>query len=207
MFWWSCGWHCLASNKIGRHDFQYETKRTWYQEPIWEIWNRKVSKHWAKVLLLFIFSSQIICTLYYREEIKGLEGEKRNIESTVYTLKQQIEHYRNKVKDRDKLENEIMLLKQKLSDLHNLELVLTGTRDEVSNMVKHNHDPQSLGIMVTTLKKLVWVSLLLSVLTAFLQRITRCWQKKETTSNKAQRVATKSTYTTEKRRWTVIKEF
>lgn len=110
--------------------------------------------------------------------MKDLEGKNRQTDSTLFALKQKIEYYREKLKNRDQLENEISCLKQKINDLKSLELVLTGTREQVNDVVRHNRDPKSLGILVTALKKLVYMILILYRF-AIRLLVENCWTPTE----------------------------
>lgn len=82
-----------------------------------------------------------------------MESQARVADSAMHALKQQIEYFKNKAKDGEKHQDEIIRLKRKLDDLKSLQMVLSGTRDEVTDMVRHNRDPDSLGVLVTALKK------------------------------------------------------
>lgn len=110
--------------------------------------------------------------------MKDLESKNKQTDSTLYALKQKIEHYREKLKNYDQLENEIAYLKQKINDLKSLELVLTGTREQVNDLVKQNRDPKSLGILVTALKKLLYKMLMLQTYYQ-MSFVENCWSLTE----------------------------
>lgn len=90
---------------------------------------------------------------YFRQEIKELENDIRTYESTIHAFKDQISFFKSKSKETDRLNTEIVKLKQTLKNLQNVELALGGTRDQVNEMIRNEHNVDSLAILAATLKK------------------------------------------------------
>lgn len=77
----------------------------------------------------------------------------RATESAIHALKEQVQYFKQKSKENDKLDEELIRLKMQLRNLENVQKVLSGSREQVNDLLRHNRDPQSLTILVTTLKK------------------------------------------------------
>lgn len=77
----------------------------------------------------------------------------RTYESTILALKDQISFFKSKSKETDRLNVEIAKLKQKLKDLENVQLALSGTKDQVFEMIRSEHNVDSLAVLAATLKK------------------------------------------------------
>lgn len=88
-----------------------------------------------------------------KAENKEQENKLRVMESGMFALKEQVTYFKSKSKEAKKLETDLLKLQGKLDRIKNVELVLAGTQDEVNSMLRNNHDPQSLSILVATLKK------------------------------------------------------
>lgn len=106
--------------------------------------------NWGKI---FIVNSSSLLTFFYRKEIAELETNIRTYESTIYALRDQISYFKSKSKETDRLNSEIVKLKQSLKDLENVQLALDGTREQVNDIIRNEHNVDSLAILAATLKK------------------------------------------------------
>lgn len=82
-----------------------------------------------------------------------MESSIRTYEPTILALKDQISFFKSKSKETDRLNSEIVKLKQSLKDLQNVQLALDGTRDQVYDMIRNEHNVESLAVLAATLKK------------------------------------------------------
>lgn len=71
----------------------------------------------------------------------------------MYALNQQILYFKQKSKENDKLSDEVIRLKDKLRNMEDVQAVISGSRDEANEMLRHNRDPNALALMASTLKK------------------------------------------------------
>lgn len=71
----------------------------------------------------------------------------------MHALKEQVAFFKLKAKETKRLSDEVTRLKDKLKELEHVQLVVTGTKDQVTDMLRHNKDPHSLSFLVLTLKK------------------------------------------------------
>lgn len=85
--------------------------------------------------------------------MKELEHKQSVSESVIHALKEQVAYFKLKSKETTRLNEEVVRLKEKLKDLEDVQLVLTGSKQQVSDMLRHNRDPESLSLLVSTLKK------------------------------------------------------
>ncbi|GJQ76200.1 hypothetical protein Trydic_g1943 [Trypoxylus dichotomus] len=88
-----------------------------------------------------------------RNEVKQLEHKQNVSESVMHALKEQVAYFKLKAKEGTRLNDEVGRLKDKLKELEHVQLVVTGSKDQVTDMLRHNKDPQSLSLLVYTLKK------------------------------------------------------
>lgn len=71
----------------------------------------------------------------------------------MFALQDQVKYFKSEAKESKRMSSEVVMLKAKLRDMENLALVTDGTKQEVNDMLRHNQDPNALGLMVVTLKK------------------------------------------------------
>ncbi|XP_056640633.1 E3 ubiquitin-protein ligase TRAIP-like [Diorhabda sublineata] len=88
-----------------------------------------------------------------RREIAKIETEGKGLQSTILAIKEQVTHYKNKCKEVDVLSSEILKLKNKIKDMGNIELVINGSRDQVNDILREEHNVESLALLTVTLKK------------------------------------------------------
>ncbi|KRT81793.1 hypothetical protein AMK59_5428, partial [Oryctes borbonicus] len=88
-----------------------------------------------------------------RNEVKELEHKQSVSESVMHALKEQVSYFKLKAKETSRLNDEVGRLKDKLKDLEHVQLVVTGSKEQVTDMLRHNKDPHSLSLLVYTLKK------------------------------------------------------
>ncbi|XP_022911915.2 E3 ubiquitin-protein ligase TRAIP [Onthophagus taurus] len=88
-----------------------------------------------------------------RTEIQQHESDKVTYESVIRSLKDQVQYFKTKVKDFEQLRDENKSLSIKIKDMQNIDLIISGCKDQVTEMLKYDHDPKSLSLMVQTLKK------------------------------------------------------
>lgn len=100
---------------------------------------------------MYCYSSHLL--YYFRKEISELESKLRLYESTIHALKDQISFFKSKAKETDRLNLEITKLKQSVKDLENVQMALDGNRDQVYDMIRNEHNIESLAILAATLKK------------------------------------------------------
>lgn len=98
----------------------------------------------------------------FREEVRDLETKARVSDSSIHALKEQISYLKTKCKETDRLHDEIDRLKNKLKHMENVELVISGSVDEVEDMLRLNHSTEQLCMLVSTLKRYVVIILQLS---------------------------------------------
>lgn len=91
--------------------------------------------------------------IFFRNEINQLESNIRTYDSTVIALKDQISYFKSKSKETDRLNSEIVKLKQTLKDLQNVQLALDGSKEQVYEIIRTEHNVESLAILAVTLKK------------------------------------------------------
>lgn len=100
----------------------------------------------------------MILNITFREEIRDLESKARVSDSSIHALKEQISYLKTKSKDNDRLHDEIDRLKNKLKHMENVELVVSGSVDEVEDMLRVNHSREQLCMLVSTLKRYVFIN-------------------------------------------------
>lgn len=100
----------------------------------------------------------MILDLIFREEIRELESRARVTDSSLHAFKEQISYLKSKSKDNDRLHEEIDRLKTKLRHMENVELVLNGSVGEVEDMLRVNQSTEQLCMLVSTLKRYVFMS-------------------------------------------------
>ncbi|KAK9729175.1 Ring finger domain [Popillia japonica] len=88
-----------------------------------------------------------------RTEVQELENKQTVSASVMHALKEQVAFFKLKAKETKRLSDEVTRLKDKLKELEHVQLVVTGTKDQVTDMLRHNKDPHSLSFLVLTLKK------------------------------------------------------
>ncbi|XP_018329195.1 E3 ubiquitin-protein ligase TRAIP isoform X2 [Agrilus planipennis] len=88
-----------------------------------------------------------------KNEVKTLQSELATSSSVCFALKDQISYFKARSKEREKLADEVQRLKEQLKDMEHVEIVLSGTKDEVDNMLRENNNIQSLQLLVATLKR------------------------------------------------------
>lgn len=88
-----------------------------------------------------------------REEIRCLEDQIAISKSAMHALQSQLLYYKSKAKESDRAQEEIVNLKRKIEGLEKTQFVLTATKEEVQDMMRHNNDYDTLCLLVTTLKK------------------------------------------------------
>lgn len=88
-----------------------------------------------------------------RNEVKELENKQSVSESVMHALKEQVAYFKLKAKESNRLNDEVVRLKEKVKDLEHVQLVITGSKEQVNDMLRHNKDPHSLSLLVHTLKK------------------------------------------------------
>lgn len=85
--------------------------------------------------------------------MKELENKQSVSESVMHALKEQVAYFKLKAKESNRLNDEVVRLKEKVKDLEHVQLVITGSKEQVNDMLRHNKDPHSLSLLVHTLKK------------------------------------------------------
>lgn len=88
-----------------------------------------------------------------REEVARLENNDRTMESTMHAFKDQIVYFKSKAKDTDRLSDEIIKLKSTIRNMENVEAVLKASREQVNNILRDEHNVESLALLAATLKK------------------------------------------------------
>lgn len=91
--------------------------------------------------------------MFFREEIKCLEDQSAIAKSSMHALQSQLLYFKAKAKESDKTQEEIVNLKKRIESLETTHAVLTATKEEVQDMMRHNNDQDTLCLLVTTLKK------------------------------------------------------
>ncbi|KAG5872566.1 hypothetical protein JTB14_033983 [Gonioctena quinquepunctata] len=88
-----------------------------------------------------------------REEVSQLENKEKVHESAIHALKDQIAYFKGKAKESDQLSAEIVRLKNSMKNMDNIQLAINGTRDQVNEILRNEHNMDSLALLVATLKK------------------------------------------------------
>ncbi|CAG9863536.1 unnamed protein product [Phyllotreta striolata] len=88
-----------------------------------------------------------------REEVAKLMDNERSLVSSTHILKDRLQHYKSKVKETDKLVEEISNLKGVIRSMENAEKVIHGTRAQVEDLLRNEHNSDALALLAATLKK------------------------------------------------------
>ncbi|KAL3289111.1 hypothetical protein HHI36_003553 [Cryptolaemus montrouzieri] len=88
-----------------------------------------------------------------RELVSELESKIRSLESGVNGLKEQVSFYRNKAKETERLQSEVMTLKSSLRDVEKVQTAIHGTRSEVTEILRNETSIEALALLSATLKK------------------------------------------------------
>lgn len=89
----------------------------------------------------------------FREEIKCAQHKTTVTESALFALQDQVKYFKEKSKDNSKLFSENVALKAKIRDLENVSIAMSGSKEELSKILRDNRDPESLSLMIITLKR------------------------------------------------------
>lgn len=68
-------------------------------------------------------------------------------------MKDQVSYYKAKYKESESQAAEIIKLKQNIKNLENVRLALDGTTEQVNEMIRSEHNSESLAILAAMLKK------------------------------------------------------
>ncbi|XP_023024574.2 TRAF interacting protein no poles [Leptinotarsa decemlineata] len=88
-----------------------------------------------------------------REEVANLENKEKVHESAIHALKDQITYFKSRAKETDRLSAEIVRLKNSMKDMDNVNVAINGTRDQVDEILRNQHNIESLALLAATLKK------------------------------------------------------
>ncbi|XP_017781704.1 PREDICTED: E3 ubiquitin-protein ligase TRAIP [Nicrophorus vespilloides] len=88
-----------------------------------------------------------------RKELTDLENKVRTLESVIRALKEQVQFFKDKSRENDRVNDEMLRLKERLKAMENTQVALYGSTDQVNEMLRHNNNPESLTILVSTLKR------------------------------------------------------
>ncbi|EFA07352.2 E3 ubiquitin-protein ligase TRAIP [Tribolium castaneum] len=91
--------------------------------------------------------------LALRTEVQELESKARTHDSIVNALKDQITYFKEKAKEKEKLSEAYMKLKNTVKKYESVERAISGTREAVTEMIKNESDIESLALLAATLKK------------------------------------------------------
>ncbi|KAJ8962846.1 hypothetical protein NQ318_001246 [Aromia moschata] len=122
-------------NKV--HDLQFQIT---LKEKDIKLFSEKYSKAKAQNIAL-------------REEIKELEDKCKSHESAIHGLKDRMVYLKSKSKDNDKLTEEVAKLKTRVKDMENIHLAVTGSKEDVNEMLRNEKNVESLALLSAILKK------------------------------------------------------
>ena len=87
------------------------------------------------------------------KKVKKMEESALTKQSAMNALSDQIKFFKNKSHICDKLKEEIALLKNRIKDMENMELVISGSRSMVEDIIRNENSVESLALLAATLKK------------------------------------------------------
>lgn len=102
------------------------------------------------------FFENKILEYFFRQEVKKLEESHSTHQSIVFALKDQIEYFKNKSRETDRLHGEISKLKTSIKNMEQVQLALEGNRENAIQMINQETDAEALALLAATLKKYIF---------------------------------------------------
>ncbi|XP_066262668.1 E3 ubiquitin-protein ligase TRAIP-like isoform X1 [Euwallacea similis] len=85
--------------------------------------------------------------------VKELETSERTYDSIVAALKEQVKFFKGQVKNCNKLKDEVTKLKNEIKGLENVQIAVSGTKQQVQDIIRNENNVESLALLAATLKK------------------------------------------------------
>lgn len=88
-----------------------------------------------------------------RAEVKKLELDIEKHRSANYAFKEQAKYWKNQISDSDAAKKEVVRLTKKVQEYRNVEMLITGSQDEIDRMLSETQDKPSLITYICVMKR------------------------------------------------------
>lgn len=88
-----------------------------------------------------------------RAQVKELELAEKRYESVAAAFKEQIKYFKSQAQNCSKLQDEITRLRNEVKNLEQVQVAVTGSRQQVDEIIRNENSIESLALLAATLKK------------------------------------------------------